>query len=97
MMDRRPHDRGGVPDRRPIDWSDGERPDWGVLALCLRAALSARGILRLDEIRRATEDLDDYRSLGYFERRVLALENVLVEKGVITHEEIDARAVLGDG
>ena len=42
--------------------------------------------------RRATEDLgDEYPRLGYFDRSVQAGANLLIEKGVLTQDEIDRR------
>ena len=44
-----------------------------------------RGLVRVDERRRASEELDDdYARLGYFDRSVQASVNLLIEKGVLT-------------
>lgn len=53
-----------------------------------------RRLVSLDEMRRAMEDLtpDQYQHLGFFDRRVLAIEAILVEKAVATTDEIDAEA-----
>jgi hypothetical protein len=45
-----------------------------------------------DEHRRAIESLENYRDLGYYERWVAGTEQLLVEKGILTREEIDERA-----
>jgi hypothetical protein len=47
-----------------------------------------------DEHRRAQESLppQQYEALSYYERWVAATELLLVEKGILTREEIDARA-----
>ena len=34
---------------------------------------------------------DDYLSLSYYERWVVAAEQLLVEKGILTHEEVDRK------
>ena len=41
---------------------------------------------------RAIESLEEYRALSYYERWVAATEKLLVEKGVLTSDEIDERA-----
>jgi len=52
-----------------------------------------RRLIRADELRRAIEDLpqDQYEALPYFDKWIRAVRAILVEKGVLTHEEIDAR------
>lgn len=80
---------GGAAQVGAIDWSSDEQPEWAVLAAAIRSALTAHGIATLDEIRRATEDLSDYADLGYFERRVNALQRVLAEKGLLTDAEVE--------
>lgn len=89
---RGPHDIGGLP-AGPIDTSHHDEADWHRMATALNMALgpSKRGLVRVDERRRATEDLDDYDRLGYFDRSVQAGANLLVEKGVLTRGEIAGR------
>lgn len=50
----------------------------------------SRRVLTVDEFRRAQEDLEpgQYRSLSYYQRWLLAIENLLVEKGILSPEEI---------
>lgn len=89
---RRPHDIGGLP-AGPIDTSHREEAAWHRKATALNMALGPgrRGLMRVDERRRATEDLDDYLELGYFDRSVLAGASLLIEKGVLTRDEIERR------
>lgn len=86
---RRPHDLGGVPRTRSIDRDQHELLPWEILTVALQGALTARYILTLDELRRATEDLIEYDSLSYFEKRAVALERILEEKGLLAGSEID--------
>jgi hypothetical protein len=69
--------------------------DWERRVDGLRAVLSQRGLLRTDELRRAIESLgpEQYESLSYYERWTAALEALLVEKGLLTREEIDQRVI----
>lgn len=88
------HDLGGSPDAGPIDKSQHETEDWERLADAVTVALDKRGIKTTDEHRRAIESLDPerYRTLGYYERWIAATELLLVEKGILTREEIDQKA-----
>ncbi len=54
--------------------------------------LNAKGHKTTDEMRRAIESLDEYREMSYYERWAAAAELLVVEKGLLTKEEIDARA-----
>jgi nitrile hydratase len=83
---------GGLP-AGPVDTSHHGEAAWHRMATALNMALgpSKRGLMRVDERRRATEDLADYAELGYFDRSVQAGANLLIEKGVLTRDEIDRR------
>ncbi len=85
------HDMGGSPGG-PIDRSQHETEDWERLADAVTIVLDKKGIKTTDEHRRAIESLDNYRELGYYERWIAATEILLVEKGILTREEIDERA-----
>ena len=85
------HDLGGSPGG-PIDKSQHETEDWERLADAVTIVLDKKGIKTTDEHRRAQENLENYRELGYYERWIAATETLLVEKGILTREEIDARA-----
>jgi nitrile hydratase subunit beta len=92
-MEQRVHDRGGWPDAGPIDraehaYSMGEkRTD------AIRGVLGAKRIIRTDELRRAIESIEpaQYERLSYYERWLVAVEALLVEKGLLTHEEVDRK------
>ena len=88
------HDLGGSPGTGPIDKNQHETEDWERLADAVTVALDKRGIKTTDEHRRAIESLDPerYRTLGYYERWIAATELLLVEKGILTREEIDQKA-----
>jgi len=87
----RPNDIGGMPGGR-IDTSAGTLEDWEKLAVALGTLLGRSRLLSVHERRRAVEDLDDdYHRLAYFERIVCGMANLLVEKGVLTHEDLERR------
>ncbi len=85
------HDLGGEPGG-PVDKGGHQVEDWERLADAVAIALSARGITTTDQHRRAIEGLDSYRELGYYERWAAATEALLVEKDILTREEIDERS-----
>jgi hypothetical protein len=87
----RVHDLGGS-SGGPIDKSQHQTEDWERLADAVNIALGIKGLLTTDEHRRAIESLENYRELGYYERWVAATEKLLVEKGILTREEIDQRS-----
>ena len=76
----------------PIDRSDHEVEDWERLADAVNYVLNAKGYKTTDEMRRAIESLDRYRVMSYYERWAAAAELLVVEKDLLTGEEIDARA-----
>ena len=90
---RRVNDLGGSPGG-PIDKSQHEIEDWERLADAVTIVLDKKGVKTTDEHRRAQESLppEQYEALSYYERWVAATELLLVEKGVLTREEIDTRA-----
>lgn len=92
----RVHDRGGLPDAGPITRAEHELTMWEKRTDALLMLLSGPGrqMIRVDELRRAIESLppDAYEKLSYYERWISAIETLLVEKGVVTKEEIDRKA-----
>lgn len=89
----RTHDMGGRPSREPLNLQEHALADWEVLADAVAQALGARGIRTTDESRRAMEDMpaEEYLSLSYYERWIKGTEQLLVEKGILSSEEVDRR------
>lgn len=92
-MPRGHHDIGGLPGAGPIDQTEHALSDWEILADAVNQALGARGIKRTDEMRRAREQMDseEYRNLSYYERWIASIETIVIEKKILTREEIDLR------
>jgi len=92
-MARGHHDIGGLPGASEIDRADHELSDWEILADAVNQALGARGIKRTDEMRRAREEMDSeaYRTMAYYERWIASIETILIEKKILTKDEIDRR------
>ena len=90
-LNKGPHDMGGAA-AGPIDTTDHGMKFWEKQANALRSTLGLKKIVRLDELRRAAEDLgDEYTKLAYFERTTMALRTLLIEKGLFTEAELKAR------
>ena len=89
----RVHDRGGWPTNEPIDRSEHQIMDWELRVNAIRQVLGQKGILRSDELRRGIESIEPgrYEALGYYERWTESIESIIVEKGVLTREEIDQK------
>jgi hypothetical protein len=94
----RAHDVGGR-QGGPIDRGEHQLAEWEMLAEALSGALGRKGIRTIDEHRRAREDMDPelYLSLSYYERFIVGNEAILVEKGILTLQELDQKLAELDG
>lgn len=85
------HDLGGRP-AGPIDRTERALEPWEKRVDAMMQLLSARDrtIIRVDELRRAIEGLgtEEYDRLTYYERWITAIANLLLEKGILTTEEL---------
>ena len=88
------HDMGGRPNDDPIDRSEHILMDWERRTNALVGVLRERRLINTDELRRGIEEIPprEYESLTYYERWSASLERLLVEKGLLTTDEVDARA-----
>jgi len=85
---------GGVASEDPIDRSERQLMEWERRTGALVDVLREKQVINTDELRRGIEaiPLDEYRRLGYYERWSSSLEILLVEKGLLTTQEIDGRS-----
>ena len=90
-MSKNPADIGGE-EAGPIDTVDHGMTFWEKQANALRSTLTRRRIVRLDELRRAAEELGErYYQLGYFERTTEAMRDLLLEKGFFTRAQLERK------
>jgi hypothetical protein len=93
-MTRRVHDMGGL-NMGGIDPSDHDVAPWQkwINATFTTMILDPRHLIRLDELRRAMEDLkaEQYDRLEYFERQTHGFVDLLIEKGILSQAEIETR------
>ena len=91
------HDLGGrqgfgavryMPDARAF------HEEWEVRVNSLYAFAVRRGIFNMDEYRHAIERMEPrhYLTASYYERSLTSLATLLVEKGILTREELERRA-----
>lgn len=90
----RAHDLGGQK-AGPIDASAHELEPWHKLVTAMLNALrdAPHRLVKVDEMRRAIEDMppEDYRRLEYFEKWAVGVSTLMVEKGLVTRDELDRR------
>ena len=92
MSDRRgDHDMGGL-EAGPVETGEHAHEPWEKRVDAIKALLSndERKLVTTDELRRAIENLgvDAYERYNYYERWISAVTNVLLEKGVLSVDEL---------
>ncbi|MDB5643922.1 MAG: putative nitrile hydratase, beta subunit [Hyphomicrobiales bacterium] len=89
---RGPHDVGGLPEG-PIETETHDLSFWEKQIDGIRAVIGAKGIVTTHENRRYVEGLGDdaYETLTYYERWTAALARQMIEKNILTQDELDAR------
>lgn len=86
-----PSDIGGQP-AGPVDTHDHGMRHWERQANAVRSLMNMTGLTCTDELRRAAEELGDkYKDMQYFEITTSALRKVLIEKGVFTDAQLQAK------
>jgi hypothetical protein len=92
-VQRAVHDRGGWPTDEAIDRSEHELADWELRTDALMSALTRRGLMNVDQLRRGIESMapEDYERASYYERWLFSIETRLAEQGVLAPGELDAR------
>jgi hypothetical protein len=88
------HDLGGL-DLGPIPRAEHPRSlyEQRVDALLMLLINPACGAFKVDAMRRVIEEYNaaDYQGLAYYDRWMKAMALLLVEQGILTQDEIDAR------
>ncbi len=89
---RGPHDVGGL-DYGPVEPADHELNFWEKQIDAIRAVIGGKGIVSTHENRRTIEQLghDVYDTLNYYERWTASLQRQMIDKGILTQDEIDER------
>jgi hypothetical protein len=92
------HDVGGDP-AGEIPKVDLPWLHWEKQVEAIRGLLGdgTRRIVSLDEVRRGFESfgIDKYNSLSFYRRRLEAMTDILIEKGIVTQAELDSAIQAG--
>jgi nitrile hydratase beta subunit len=89
------HDMGGMQCFGPVKTENHEpifHADWEKSALALTLAMGGTGLWNIDEGRSARESLppSEYMSSSYYQIWLSALEQMMLDRGLITPEELKA-------
>ena len=87
------HDIGGL-DFGPIDRDEHDLALWEKRVDAMMITLYAKkGLFTVDAMRRMIEDYGQqtYDSIGYYDKWIRALRNLMVEQEIVTQAEVDAK------
>ena len=86
------HDMGGL-QAGPVQRVEHDYQLWEKRVDALMVLLTRKKQLTVDEMRKGIESLpgDAYDRLTYYERWTAALARQLIDKGVLTQDEVDAK------
>lgn len=86
------HDMGGL-EAGPVEATEHDYAPWEKRVDALMMLLSARGHLKVDELRRNVEALgpDAYDRMSYYERWISSITATLIQRGVLSSDEIGRR------
>ena len=92
VTERRHHDMGGL-DAGPIQRTEHNFEPWENKTDAILRLLSnpkTGPLVRVDELRRGIEEMGPgiYDELTYYERWIASMTNILMEKGVLTVDEL---------
>ena len=86
------HDIGGLTRFRcsPVERDEAPPDAFGKRVDALRQLLAKQGYMTVDELRRGIESIpeDEYFALTYYERWLTSIATLMLEKGVVTPEEL---------
>jgi hypothetical protein len=93
VIERSHHDMGGLP-AATVEPTEHDYADWerriDAMAVLLWGLKGTKKFLTVDEHRKAIESLppEAYDSMAYYEKWIVALAQCMVQRGVVTSEEL---------
>jgi len=88
------HDVGGL-EFGPIDRSEHDLALWEkrVDAMLILLVGTKKGAFKIDTMRRVIEDygVQQYDATTYYEKWIRAIRNLVIEQGIVSREEVEAR------
>src|SRR5437763_1209259 len=90
------HDLGGMHGFGPVEREENEPPfhaDWEAVMVAISTATRGGTIFNIDEFRHGIERMDPahYLASSYFEHWLDGISRLLLEKGVVSAADLDAR------
>jgi nitrile hydratase beta subunit len=90
------HDLGGMQGFGPVERERDEpvfHAPWEAAVLAMMRAAGARGLYNIDEFRHGIERMEpaEYLRASYYEKWLDGISRLLVEKGVVSQDELAAR------
>ncbi|MEO8007248.1 MAG: ScnB-like protein [Betaproteobacteria bacterium] len=92
------HDMGGLPAGK-VEANEHDYALWEKRVDALLVLLSKKGHVTVDELRQNIETLgaDAYDKMSYYERWIYAITQTLIQRGVITIEELGSAIAQSHG
>jgi len=89
VIERSHHDMGGLPAGK-VEPTEHDYPDWERRVDAMVQLLRGGGRITVDELRKNIEALPPaaYDQLSYYEKWVSSLTQTLIQRGIITTEEL---------
>ena len=89
MIERQHHDMGGLPADK-VEPTEHDYPEWERRVDAMVQLLRLGGRITVDELRKNIEALppEAYDNLSYYEKWIASLTQTLIQRGVITTEEL---------
>lgn len=89
MIERSHHDMGGLPAEK-VEPTEHDYPEWERRVDAMVQLLRGGGKITVDELRKNIEALPPaaYDNLSYYEKWISSLTQTLIQRGVITTDEL---------
>ena len=89
MIERGHHDLGGLPGGK-VERTEHDYAEWERRVDAMVQLLRFQGKITVDELRKNIEALppEAYRTMAYYEKWVASLAQTLLQRGVVTTEEL---------
>jgi hypothetical protein len=89
VIERQHHDMGGLPADK-VEPTEHDYPEWERRVDAMVQLLRLGGRITVDELRKNIEALppEAYDNLSYYEKWIASLTQTLIQRGVITTEEL---------
>jgi hypothetical protein len=93
VIERSHHDMGGLPAGR-VEPTEHDYADWerrvDALMVLLSGIRGGKKLMTVDELRKNVEMLppDAYDRMGYYDRWVTSITQIMIQRGVITTDEL---------